>query len=141
MSRSMQDRDQSISALQLNLNIKEENPYEKEELGLSVDLQNAPPSLCGIQLKYLSYVFIHHLVHSTLPFFVASSIIIPTPPFSLFHLNANPFHRTKLKLSIHLSQACDSGSPKCPLDAHNALFPRVVCTITDLFGCHRRAHG
>lgn len=53
MSRT-QDRDQAHTALQLNLNIKEENPYEKEELGLPIDSQNVAPSLCGIPLKYLS---------------------------------------------------------------------------------------
>lgn len=40
-------------ALQLNLNIKEDL-YEKEELGIANDTQNASPSVCGMPLKYVS---------------------------------------------------------------------------------------
>lgn len=42
-------------SLQLNLNIKEgDDPYEKEELGVVGEQQNAVPSVCGMPLKYVS---------------------------------------------------------------------------------------
>ena len=35
---------------------REEDPYEKEELGLSQDAASQVPSICGLPLKYVSCV-------------------------------------------------------------------------------------
>ncbi|GBE82187.1 UDP-galactose transporter [Sparassis crispa] len=43
-------------ALHLNLNLKEADAYDTEELGLAQDAQNIVPSICGMPLKYVSLV-------------------------------------------------------------------------------------
>ena len=45
------------ASLQFEVEVHEEDAYEKEELGLPpADAAPAVPSICGLPLKYVSYV-------------------------------------------------------------------------------------
>jgi len=56
MSRHPDYDDAQHHALQLNLNMKEVDSLENEELGVPSESQNAVPSICGMPLKYVSLV-------------------------------------------------------------------------------------
>ena len=44
------------SALEFEVELHDDDAYEKEELGLPADVPPAVPSICGLPLKYVSYV-------------------------------------------------------------------------------------
>lgn len=43
-------------SLQFEVELRDDDGYEKEELGLPQDAAPAVPSICGLPLKYVSYV-------------------------------------------------------------------------------------
>ena len=55
------------SSLQFEVELHDDDAYEKEELGLPAEVSPAVPSICGLPLKYVScvlfssYISICHL--------------------------------------------------------------------------------
>ena len=43
-------------SLQFEVELHDDDAYEKEELGLPVEVSPAAPSICGLPLKYVSCV-------------------------------------------------------------------------------------
>ncbi len=46
--------EQHKHALQLQVELNDEDAYDKEELGVPGDAPNTIPSICGLPLKYVS---------------------------------------------------------------------------------------
>ena len=111
MSQSPETR--KGQALQFEV-VHDEDAYDKEELGVSSqETQNAVPMICGLPLKYVSYV-----VHV-------------------------PALRAKRLADIALHcQARDPCGPKRYADPYHALVTRVCRAVADvLCGSCRAAHG
>ena len=45
-------------SLQFEVDLHDDDAYEKEELGLPAEVSPAVPSICGLPLKYVSYVLL-----------------------------------------------------------------------------------
>lgn len=115
MSQSPESR--KGQALQFEV-VHDEDAYEKEELGVaSQEAQNAVPMICGLPLKYVSYV-----VH------------VPA-------LRCAPEPKRLADIVLH-RQARDPRRPKRYADAYHALFTRVCRAVADILCCSGRAtHG
>ena len=64
-------------SLQFEVELHDDDAYEKEELGLPADVSPAVPSICGMPLKYVSYVVL--LLHVTPEVAVLNPIRLSLP--------------------------------------------------------------
>ena len=108
------------SALEFEVELHDDDAYEKEELGLPSESSTAVPSICGLPLKYVSYVAVS----------------------AQRDRHRGPEHA----LTSSPSQSRHPGRPKRRAHPHHALLARVGGTITDILrrrsrAAHRAAQG